>query len=310
MNIEELTDYMSKHPWSLTQGAKLVAKETHSEEELVRKVRTQIRKKHKLAKNQKNLKILIFDIETSPLKSYVWGMWKQNLHLDHILSEWFMICWSAKWLYSDEVLGDVMTPEEILKEDDKRVVTSLWNLMEEADIVVAHNGNKFDIPRMNARFIINELPPNKPFVSIDTCAIARKQFGFTSNKLDALATYFGYEHKLDTDFSLWKRCMEGDQEALSYMLKYNKKDVTLLEEIYIRIRPFIKNHPNCSNFSLEQNKNVCCNCGSDNYEEIENKYYFTQVGKYKIYRCKDCGAVFRGRRNQNATPLKNMSTLR
>lgn len=153
-------------------------------------------------------KILIFDIETSPLKAYVWNLWKQNVHLDHILNEWFMICWSAKWLYSNEILGDVLTPEEAIEENDKRVCQSLWNLINEADIVVAHNGNRFDIPRMNARFIINGLNPTKPYYSVDTCLVAKKQFGFSSNKLDALATYFGFKHKLDTDFSLWKNVLK------------------------------------------------------------------------------------------------------
>jgi len=207
------------------------------------------------------------------MKAYVWKRWKENISLDQTISEWFLICWSAKWLYSNEVLGDVLTPKEILKEDDSRITLSLWKLFNEADIVVAHNGNNFDIPKMNSRFICNNLPPTTPFISIDTCAISKKQFGFSSNKLDALATYFGFNHKLDTDFNLWKSCLEGNKEALDYMLSYNKRDVTLLEEVYLKMRPYIKNHPNCSNFI--DNIACCSNCGSESFTLLKDKYYYT-----------------------------------
>jgi hypothetical protein len=67
------------------------------------------------AKNLANIgkytpKILIFDIETAPIKAYVWKLWKTDVHLEQILNDWFCIAWSAKWLYSNEVMGDVLTP--------------------------------------------------------------------------------------------------------------------------------------------------------------------------------------------------------
>ena len=143
-----------------------------------------------------------------------------------------------------EVYSNVLTPQEILNEDDGRIVKNLWKLLDEADIVIAHNGKKFDIPKINARFILNECPPPSFYKQIDTKEVAAKQFGFSSNKLDALAGYFGFKVKLDTDFSLWERCMRGDDEALQYMEIYNRHDVELLEEVYIRLRPWIKAHPN------------------------------------------------------------------
>lgn len=240
-------------------------------------------------------KILIFDIETAPIRAYIWKLWKTDVHLDQIINDWFCIAWSAKWLYSEYTMGNVLTPEEIKNEDDKRLMTTLWELINEADIVVSHNGNKFDIPRINARFIINGLTPTKPYFSIDTCQVAKKQFGFSSNKLDALATHFNIPHKLDTDFNLWKRCLEGDEEALDYMLKYNMKDVEILEEVYLKLRPWIKNHPNIGN--LASKEAACANCGSTNLTLIQDKYYYTSVGTYNIYRCNDCNAISRGRKN-------------
>lgn len=84
-------------------------------------------------------KILIFDIETSPMASYTWGRWKQNISLDQTISEWFMLSWSAKWLNNPNMMSDVLTPEEALREDDSRITKSMWQLFNEADIVLAHN---------------------------------------------------------------------------------------------------------------------------------------------------------------------------
>ena len=255
----------------------------------------------RIAKTGKSVpKVLIFDIETSPIKAYIWKLWKTDVHIDQIISDWFCIAWSAKWLYSNKVMGEVLTPEEILHENDTRIMTSLWHLMNEADIVVSHNGNRFDIPRINSRFIINGLSPTKPYFSIDTCQIAKRQFGFSSNKLDALARHFNIPTKLETSFELWKKCLEGDKKSLSYMLKYNKKDVVILEEIYLKLRPWIKNHPNMGN--LEGEAFACANCGDTNLTLLENKYYYTSVGKYPLYKCEKCGAITRGRTSVSSSP--------
>lgn len=289
MNVNELVTLIKQKPYLKRMGKGSLSKRYKISPEDV------IRAKNIVAIGKYTPKILLFDIETAPIKAYVWKLWKENVHLEQIINDWFCIAWSAKWLYGGYTMGDVLKPEEIKREDDSRIMTSLWKLINEADIVITHNGNKFDIPRINSRFIINGLEPTKPYFSIDTCQIARKQFGFSSNKLDALATYFGIEHKLNTDFNLWKRCLEGDREALKYMLKYNMKDVDILEEVYLKLRPWIKNHPNMGNLSGQAL--VCSNCASDDLELLEGQYYFTAVGKYSLYKCRKCGAISRGRKN-------------
>jgi hypothetical protein len=238
-------------------------------------------------------KILIFDLETSPLRAYVWRRWKQNVSLSQTISEWFMLSWSAKWLGSTEVMSDVLTGREVLEEDDNRIVSKLWRLIDEADIIVAHNGDSFDVPKMNSRFILNGLKPPRHYLTIDTKRVSAKQFGFSSNKLDALAMYFGIPVKLDTDFELWANCMKGDDLSLRYMQKYNEHDVEILEDVYLRLRPWVKNHPNVSlynNDAIEQ----CHVCGSTNL--VQEGYYHTIVGKYETFRCK-CGALSKGRKS-------------
>lgn len=299
MNKEELVKLIEKKPYIKTMGKGLISSRYHCSIEDVlwaKKNATIVNRNEK--PSLKLPKILIFDIETAPMKAYVWKRWKENISLDQTISDWFMICWSAKWLYDADVMGDVLTPEEIKNENDSRIVKSIWKLIDEADIIVAYNGLNFDIPRLNTRFIINGLQPPTTCNVVDPILIAKKQFAFSSNKMDNIATQLGLTNKLDTDFNLWKSCMEGNEEALGYMLSYNKQDVNTLEEIYIKMLPWIKNHPNVQNY-VQSSIPVCSHCGSTDINLIPDKFYYTGVSRFNLYRCECCGAVVRGRNNIN-----------
>jgi uncharacterized protein YprB with RNaseH-like and TPR domain len=239
--------------------------------------------------------ILIFDIETAPLRAYVWRRYKQNIYTEQLISEWFMISWAAKWLYSPDIISDRINSTEILEEDDKRIATSLWEMIDRADIVVAHNGNRFDIPKIRNRFLINGLRPPSPFKAVDTKIIA-KTLGFSSNKLEDINRTIGLDRKLDTDFTLWSRCMEGEEKALIEMETYNKQDIEMLEQTYINLRPWMgPYHPNVGLY-METEKPVCYVCGSTKLNP--NGYYYTAVGQYQAYQCLECGAPNRGRFTQ------------
>lgn len=501
-------------------------------------------------------KVLVFDIETSPLKAYIFAtrLWNTNVSEEQVLSEWFMLCWSAKWLFDDKIISDRLTSREAKREDDSRIVKSLWKLLDEADIVIAHNGcfakghkvlktdltwcdvsdlkvgdrliafneevpdpanpkskrkyeisvvedvrpiikkcskvvlkngkefivsndhpwlvkrsglhwkykkteelmhfnglntvskvidtwenvdsyhagylaafldgegcivqskrqdresgyhnsisfsqkdgeiikkleeslkyfnfrysvilgydknhkdisrisllgglsevlrflgitqsskklrfdvellkesplylkenididyiedigdheviglqtssrtyivdgfpvhnSKFDVPNMNTRFIVNGLPPTSPYQTIDTCSIAKRQFGFSHNNLNALARVFGFKPKLETNFQLWKSCVDGNEKALQRMELYNKGDVDTLEEVYMKIRPWIHSHPNLALYT-ESTESMCSNCMSTNIIKTD-KFYYTSTGRYELYRC-ECGAYIRVR---------------
>jgi RNase P subunit RPR2 len=235
----------------------------------------------------------------------VWGRFKQFVTLDQTISEWFMLSWSAKWLNNPNMMSDVLTPEEALREDDLRITKSMWHLFNEADIVIAHNGQRFDTPRLNSRFLINGLMPPTPYRQIDTLKVARENFGFSSNKLDALAGYLGIKHKSYTDFNLWKRCLAGEQEALDHMQAYNIKDVEILEQVYLKLRPWIKNHPNISLY-LENEDETCPHCGSSNLADT-GTFSYTNVSKFSNVRCMDCGGL--ARRRTSDYPKEKRKTL-
>ena len=318
MTREEIISMFKTKPYLLDMGAKKIAYQLKSNVDDVRIARASVRKNtkefgttyhpkevaFKQAEN-KLPKILIFDIESSPAVSYHFGMHNINLSLDQIIEYPIMLTWAAKWLFSDEVMSDRLTTGEAIRRDDSRIVGSIWELMCEADIVVAHYGDRFDIPMLNSRFIINGFPPPTNFTSIDTKSIASQNFKFISNKLDALAIYFGFAKKLHTDFMLWRRCMEGEESALQEMLTYNKRDVTLLEEVYLKLRPYAKRHPNVGLY-IESDEPVCSHCGGDHLAPVSE--YYTQTNKYKVYRC-SCGALSRVRQSSTSKSSRKNLTV-
>lgn len=301
--IEELLEYFQNKPEALRRSAKETAKRRGCTPVDVCKAKELFRQGEKYIVEKPKAKILLLDIETAPLKAYVWSRWKQNIYLDQTISEWFMLSWAAKWLGEDGVMSDVLTSEEAINENDERIVYSIWKLLNEANIVVGHNSSHFDVPKLNARFVVHGFPPTTPYKQIDTKNVAKMQFAFSSNKLDALATYFGIENKIDTDFLLWKNCLEGDESSLNYMREYNEMDVFILEKVYMRLRPYIKNHPNIGLF--EDKSGVCPHCGSKEINSIDGEYAYNSTTVNSLFRCSNCGAVSRGCKNEYPKEFKN-----
>lgn len=251
----------------------------------------------KAVKNGDFPKILLLDIETLPMEVRVWHLGKQRIPSDNVIKDYSVLSWAAKWLYNDEVFSDVVTPREAINRDDALVVNGIWNLLNEADIVVAHNGNGFDFPKLNTRFLINGLGPPMYYRAIDTLSVARKVFKFSSNKLDYINQVLGLRRKDDSSYGLWVACSEGDPTALEAMQEYNKGDIFALEDAYLTLRPWMQNHPNLGVF-VETEGTVCPKClhqiAEDNWT---SQYYTTNTGKYRGFRC-ICGAIGRSGVNE------------
>lgn len=184
------------------------------------------------------MKILLFDIETSPLIGYTWGTFDQNVI--QVKDEWTLLSFAYKWFGSKEVFCKTRKGEKT----DKALTKQLWHVMSEADIIIGHNGDAFDIKKAQAKFLEHGLPPLKPFKSIDTLKVARQRFKLTSNRLDSLGELLGLGRKLKTGgFDLWLGCMADKPKSWALMAKYNKQDVVLLEKVYLKLRPWAKGHP-------------------------------------------------------------------
>jgi len=235
-------------------------------------------------------KILFLDVETAPSLGWVWGKWETNV-ID-FKSDWYILSFGYKWSTDKKVtvLGLDNGPKyKKGSEDDKWLMEQLWKLINEADVIIAHNGDKFDLPKINSRFLMHKLPPPKPYKTVDTLKIARSVFKFDSNKLDDLGRYLGIGRKLPhTGFHLWRGCMTGDPGAWKMMKKYNGHDVDLLEELYYIVRPWHKGHPNV-NLGVSE---TCPKCGS---KEVQRRgFEYTLLRKKQRYQCTSCNGWFAG----------------
>lgn len=243
-------------------------------------------------------KVLIFDIETAPILAHVWGLWDNNVALNQIVSDWHVLSWSAKWLGDDPskvMYQDQRGAKNI--EDDKSLLQGIWDLLNEADVVITQNGKSFDQKKLNARFIMNGFQPPGSYKHIDTKVIASKHFGFTSNKLEYMTdklnvTYKKLKHNKFPGHEMWTQCLKGNLEAWKEMEVYNKHDVLALEELYNKLIPW----DNSINFNLyhDQTDHVC-KCGSTDFSK--NGFYYTSSGKFQKHKCKKCGAEHRDKEN-------------
>lgn len=239
-------------------------------------------------------KILLFDIETSPLISYTWGIWDQNVI--EVKEEWYILCFAYKWLGEKEThiisLPDFKEYKKS-KKNDKALVAKLWELFDQAEVIIAHNGDSFDIKKANARFISHNMEPPKPYRTIDTLKLARRYFKFDSNKLDALGQYLKLGRKLPhTGKHLWFGCMEGDKDSWELMKQYNIQDVVLLEKVYLKLRGWSTTGVNVN--LILGTLDHCPRCGSDHVRKSGLQYSATTVRQ--SYRCMNCGARPSGER--------------
>ncbi|WP_429498843.1 ribonuclease H-like domain-containing protein [Robbsia andropogonis] len=250
-------------------------------------------------------RILVLDIETAPILAYVWRTFKENVGWNQIETDWYILSFAAKWLGDPRVVyHDQRGRRDI--EDDRILMKRLWKLLNEADVVIAHNGKKFDLRKIKARFILNGFAPTSPFRVIDTLLEARKEFAFTSNRLavltELLCTEKKHEHGKFPGFELWAQCLKGNPEAWDEMETYNRQDVVSLEELYLKLRPWMEGHPNVAAFSDPEDV-TCPKCGGTHM--IRKGFRFTQTGKYLRYQCQDCSGWARGRLTVNTKEARN-----
>lgn len=255
-------------------------------------------------------KILVLDIETAPITAYTWGLFKQNIGLNQIKTDWHLLAYAAKWYGEKTVMyADSRRKKDVT--DDKHLLEGLSSLLNKADIVVTQNGEQFDLKKINARAVIHGLRPIKPVASTDILKEGRKVFSFTSHKLEYVADkinkkYKKLKHEKYPGFELWSAILKGDQRAWKEMEIYTKHDVLSTEEIYTTIQGWIATQ---AISSFHDDTKMRCRCGSTKL--WKQGFAYTPAGKYQIYQCqaKGCGKWPRSPINLLSTE-KRKNTLR
>ncbi|QDP53348.1 MAG: putative DNA-directed DNA polymerase [Prokaryotic dsDNA virus sp.] len=227
------------------------------------------------------MKILHLDIETFPHLGYHWGLFKQNIAVNQIVESGKTASWAAKWHGESNLMYAGLNTHT-----ERGMIEVIWKILDKADVVCHYNGARFDMPTLNKEFLKFGMAPPSPYQQIDLLQTARKQFRLASNKLDYVAQYVGVGKKVNhKGMELWTGCMEGNEEDWEVMEEYNKQDVSLLEELYLKLLPWIQGHPNPALFN-EDTDMQCPKCGGKHLQKRGT--YKTKVQMYQRYQCQDC----------------------
>lgn len=234
------------------------------------------------------IKRLFFDIETSPLIAYSWRIgYKINLPYDNIIQHAKIICISYKWENEDKVYS-LSWDKDLC---DKQMSINFVKVANQADEIIAHNGDRFDIKWLRTRCIFHRVPMFPKYRTLDTLKKAKAHFNFPNNKLDTIVQYLGVGAKIKHEgFDMWRKCLEGDKQALKDMIRYCEGDIIALEDAFFVMQNYIKNNTHAGVIN-NQLKASCPSCGSQDVALIKNN--FTALGTIKRQlECNPCGYVY------------------
>ena len=255
--------------------------------------------------------ILAFDVESLPLVATSFKLFKTNIPHTNIIENQSIISVSWQWVgqkkcYSTSIADDKKRFENDVF-NDKHPVTEFHKVLntDKPFVLLAHNGSSFDIKKINTAFIKHSLEPVNERQMIDTLKSARRYFRFDSNRLDFLGRYLELGEKMETGgMQLWldivqakyppvgkKPDLELAYKAMRKMVSYNKQDVKLLIDVYLKLMPFLNSgHPNYAIYQNNPSKIVCTKCGSSDF--TTSGWRYMKSHKYRRYQCKVCNSRF------------------
>ncbi len=236
-------------------------------------------------------KILIVDVESLPMLTATFTLYPERIGHDNIIQDWSMVCFAWKELGKSRIsaVSVLDDPKRFKKNsgDDYFVIKSLRDLLEDVDVLIGHNFAGFDIKILTSRIIYHGLPPLPKIHVVDTLKEVRKVAKFSSNRLDYLGKHLLGEGKLETSKGLWLRALKGDRKAIQDMVTYNKGDIKVTEDVYLKLRPYMKSHVHIGALEGWDKNETCNKCGSDNM--IGSKIRYTLAGVKKNQKqCGDC----------------------
>lgn len=245
-------------------------------------------------------RIILWDIETTHNLAAVFQL-KHNdyINADNIVQERVIVCAAWKELGKAKVsaVSTLDFPASFARNplDDRRVCETLHGVLSSADVIIAHNGDEYDIKFTKGRMLVHGLPPLPPILSIDTLKVARKQFLLNANNLNYLGSLLKVGNKKPTKQGLWLKVLQGDETAIRQMVTYNKEDVRLLERVFLKLRPHIADHTNRQLFGTSGHGRLeCPRCGSTDVQSRGVHRAMTQT--YQRFCCSKCSGWFRERK--------------
>ena len=262
--------------------------------------------------------ILFFDIETLPLKSFIWQPGTQyvghkNLCPSH--SMWGLIC--IQYAVDDG-------PVKVLRYDKHNgtqgMIEAFDKLVAKADIVLGKNSDRFDIKMLNAMRALLKIPPIVGWEKYteDLEKQMRRYFRLPSQSLDYISKQLGVGGKVSMEMKDWvnisnyrelddlktegldtkalnvvsnhlfkesvKDIKAAGKEALEKMCHYGAKDTEDTRILWNYLKAHFDPKFNVAKFMGE--KHACKHCGSTDIIPVKHR----TAGKttYQTYKCGDC----------------------
>lgn len=242
--------------------------------------------------------IKVMDLENLPLRGYPgWGLREQHISADMVTDDKCLLGWAGYNVSTGEIESDILTPKEAIAYNSRRLAHSLRNYISDADFVIGFNWQNFDRKLVTTELTLHNLKPVQ-YRTVDVYQLLTANYGLTSYSLKFTAKKFGIREKMPNEgFALWRRCAEGNKEALQEMRTYNEGDVLSTWELYLKIRSYVGN--SLPNFNVYGDMSeIRCQCDSTNVlQDGDHPHWYTNSAKYVRYVCNDCGSIFRGRKN-------------
>ena len=242
--------------------------------------------------DRNEIKFLLIDTEWSYALAYFFPSKRdQFIPARNIKHHQFCPCAAYKWLgLGNTTIVSVLDDKERFKRnfrDDYHVAKTMHEVMTEADVIIGHNGDFFDIRNLNVIFRRHELGPIPEKKTIDTLKAARKYFNFAGNSLADLLREFGLPTKEDKPD--WTALTEGCPKAIKKAGKYCGVDVDRLEPVFLEIRPFMrKQHILKKPGQIKE----CDACQSKRVNCRGDTFFNGKI--YKRVICMECGHNMRG----------------
>lgn len=303
MNVDEIKEFLRDRKGYLKEGSKRLRDHlnrkgfeatTNNCKIALREVNAELRHKPK-----SDLKVLFYDIETSPNIGWFWRAgYKQNISHEQVIKERAIICVSYKWAGRDDVFS--LTWDK--NQSDYFLVEQFAEVLKEADLIVAHNGDNFDIKWLKTRALYHRIPMLPNYKQFDTLKVAKTKLYLNSNKLDYISKFLGFEGKIKTTIDLWLDIIfKNDKDALDQMVAYCDEDVVQLEKVYNELK-YIDNpyahigvmndkpkytSPVTGGYNIEHVKTVVTNRGTIKHimKDVEtNRIFEMSDSVYKKYK--------------------------
>lgn len=239
-------------------------------------------------------RVVVLDLETAPAEVYSWGLRDQNHGIEQIKHDQYCLMWVAKVVGEKDMVCDTLLnyPTEFKRNrrSDRKIAESLQVVLDNADIVVTQNGDRFDLKWANNLFLKHNIPQPSPYYSVDLLKESRRSYFALSHRLDFRGKQLGLGGKMEHEgFRLWLEVMSGDKKATQRMLDYCKRDVELTEAYYLKLRPRMRNHPNVNMFKEQPlgGRLKCPVCASPKLKAKGFRY--TNAGRKQRLQCANCG---------------------